>query len=388
VKGLATQANFDALVEDAYAAAFDESLWLAFLNRFAEALGGNNTALIVNGGPASGHSAVTCVRTDPDYLRLYNEHYCHVNPWMRLGAHHLESGVVGVGEMHISTGELIRTEFYNEWLRPQGLIHSIAALIGTAASGVVLCSTLRTAAAGPFTRKDIQFFQALLPHLRGALRTRERLHPLSSIVACAPGILDELPQACILVNRDSRPLFVNQAAQRFLSMTSAMRLTRAGLVAVRDRDTAALRTAVQSASGPRPSSREVAIYRQNGQPLLILVSPIPNACDSAAGGATAAVWISDPEDNLLSRTKRLGRIFGLTAAESSLAADMARGMTLVEIAESRRVSLHTVRNQLKNIFAKTGSRSQAHLVRLILTCPDIFHDEQLGDTRSASRSAR
>ena len=46
-------------------------------------------------------------------------------------------------------------------------------------------------------------------------------------------------------------------------------------------------------------------------------------------------------------------------------------MSLIEIADTRKISRHTVRNQLKSVFTKTGARSQADLVRLVLSCPDL-----------------
>jgi DNA-binding CsgD family transcriptional regulator len=87
--------------------------------------------------------------------------------------------------------------------------------------------------------------------------------------------------------------------------------------------------------------------------------------------AIAAVWISDPNDKPLSRSTRIQALFGLTNAEASLTCGIARGMSLTEIADTRKISRHTVRNQLKSVFTKTGARSQADLVRLVLSCPDL-----------------
>jgi hypothetical protein len=79
--------------------------------RFADALGGRNTALILHDVQSGRNSAVACVRTDPEHLRRYNEHYCEINPWMRKGSADLAAGMIGIGEMHCATEELIRTEF-------------------------------------------------------------------------------------------------------------------------------------------------------------------------------------------------------------------------------------------------------------------------------------
>ena len=61
--------------------------------------------------------------------------------------------------------------------------------------------------------------------------------------------------------------------------------------------------------------------------------------------------------------------YRLTAAEATLAAALADGHALRDIAEARRLSLNTLRVQLQAIFAKTGCHRQSELVRLVLRLP-------------------
>ncbi|MBM0273952.1 helix-turn-helix transcriptional regulator [Streptococcus suis] len=58
--------------------------------------------------------------------------------------------------------------------------------------------------------------------------------------------------------------------------------------------------------------------------------------------------------------------YGLTPAESELAVAIAQGISLRDHADSRDVSIHTVRAQLKSVFAKTETRRQSQLAALIL----------------------
>ena len=57
---------------------------------------------------------------------------------------------------------------------------------------------------------------------------------------------------------------------------------------------------------------------------------------------------------------------GLTRAEARLAATLAKGISLEEAAAALSISVHTVRSQLKAVFAKTGVTRQAELVALLL----------------------
>nr|QQZ50235.1 hypothetical protein JKL49_00325 [Phenylobacterium glaciei] len=57
--------------------------------------------------------------------------------------------------------------------------------------------------------------------------------------------------------------------------------------------------------------------------------------------------------------------FGLTAAETRLAARLKDGLSLKEAADDMAVSLNTVRNQLRAIFEKMGLNRQSELVRAL-----------------------
>ena len=57
---------------------------------------------------------------------------------------------------------------------------------------------------------------------------------------------------------------------------------------------------------------------------------------------------------------------GLTAAEARLTSAFVSGVPLEEYAQRRGVGLGTVRFQMKQVLAKTGTNRQADLVRRIL----------------------
>ncbi|MBV9078260.1 MAG: helix-turn-helix transcriptional regulator, partial [Methylobacteriaceae bacterium] len=59
--------------------------------------------------------------------------------------------------------------------------------------------------------------------------------------------------------------------------------------------------------------------------------------------------------------------FSLTGAEAAVALDLLSGEGLKASARRLGISLETARTHLRHIFAKTGARRQAELVRLILS---------------------
>jgi DNA-binding CsgD family transcriptional regulator len=68
----------------------------------------------------------------------------------------------------------------------------------------------------------------------------------------------------------------------------------------------------------------------------------------------------------------LGARFALTAAETRLAAHLAGDETLAEVSSALGIPLAAVRNQLRSLFAKTGTHRQGELVALFAHIPGIL----------------
>jgi DNA-binding CsgD family transcriptional regulator len=66
----------------------------------------------------------------------------------------------------------------------------------------------------------------------------------------------------------------------------------------------------------------------------------------------------------------LAEMLGLTPAEASVAAGIAAGRQLAEIAADRGIGVETVRSHSKMVFGKTQTRGQAGLAaRLAMLVP-------------------
>jgi DNA-binding CsgD family transcriptional regulator len=186
--------------------------------------------------------------------------------------------------------------------------------------------------------------------------------------------LDLLAVGVILLDWGGRPVFLNRRASALVTADDGLGMDRDGLHGATPETTAALRRLVAEAgctsSGhgtgaggaivlPRPSGR---------RPLAALITPIaPERCRATPGTAMAALIVSDPDDVAAPPTTALRRLWGLTAAEATLAREVVAGRNLKDAAAGLGVSVATVRSQLARIFAKTGTDRQAELVLLMAT---------------------
>ena len=95
---------------------------------------------------------------------------------------------------------------------------------------------------------------------------------------------------------------------------------------------------------------------------------VPIAYRSISGGRTpvAVGYVHGVFTASKERSEQLKHLFGLTGSEARLALAMSQGKTIVEAAAETNLTVETARNYSKRIYAKTGSRGHADLVRILL----------------------
>jgi DNA-binding CsgD family transcriptional regulator len=179
----------------------------------------------------------------------------------------------------------------------------------------------------------------------------------------------------VLCDQSGTPIIINGAAREILASKDGL-VVRGGRLAARRRlETAALENLIvgaASAIGESGSSGgTMSVSRASGsRPLSVLVSPMraPGAVPGF-GQIAAALFISDPESVILTNEDRLLHLYGLTPAESRLAAKLAQGRSLEEAAAMLNIKIQTARSYIKRILNKTGTKRQVELVRLLLLSP-------------------
>lgn len=79
-----------------------------------------------------------------------------------------------------------------------------------------------------------------------------------------------------------------------------------------------------------------------------------------------ALFIFESKLDYDSSSADVARIFGLTKTEARLTLAITNGMTATEYSAKHGVSINTTYSQIKEVLAKTGTRRQAELVKLVL----------------------
>jgi DNA-binding CsgD family transcriptional regulator/PAS domain-containing protein len=363
------------LVELIYSALDDTQQWTTFLERFAEESHGGLTSL--HGQDLSGdHGHIAwAANFDPTFQRSYVEHYASQNVYMTRNKQLLrEPGRVVAGEMICSESEVLRSEYFEDWLRPQDLFHVAGGVILREDSWTFNLSTLRSRRRGPYCQDELEMITNLIPHLQRALQVQRRLQEANTRATAIANTLDRVPVGAILIDHQGRVVVVNRSAQAILDRRDGLHLVRdrlcaadagtSGRLAMLIAESAKVALGKPAHPGgamrlPRPSLR---------RPLSALVSPL-NVSGSSTQRAAVIVFVTDPEAIVDSSPQLLQRLYGLTVSEGRLTGLLREGRSLADAANIAGITTHTARAQLKSIFRKTETSRQSELIALILRSP-------------------
>src|SRR5215472_6612967 len=181
-----------------YDAAMDPDAWPLMLNRLADLLSAQCSVIgLLNS--STNAAVMTAPRTDPEYLRSFTEYWAgHAFMW-KVGAK-LPLGTVVVREMIIPRDEFCRTDYYNEWCKPQGVETAIAANLLVDGPVSTVIAAYRPYAKGDFDATETRLFAEIIPHLQRALQLQLRLAGLDGLPEGSAEILNRLSQGIILVD--------------------------------------------------------------------------------------------------------------------------------------------------------------------------------------------
>ena len=360
------------LIRLIYEAAGDPHLWPSFLEKLAAAVRATCVALVVhdlNNGKAQ---VGADFGLDPAFNSSYTRHYSAINPWvvgnedLRTPGRVLESSEV------FPDRELVRTEFYNDFLKPQGLFFSLGGIVTRENSSSSYVTSLRPHSAGVYEEPESSLLRVLMPHLQCAMRLHQRISALETNLSALTDSIHLLPGGVVIVNSQARILVMNRSAETILAARNGLREGPAGLLASKATESKALQAAIATAVAARDGAINapvlIAISRDAFQrPLQVLIAPLPPQTAGSHRQSAAVLFITDPDDQCEPNFGLLRQLFGFTHTESRVAAALMQGKSVTEIASEFRVTLNTIRAHMKQVFAKTDTRRQGELIRLLLT---------------------
>ncbi|QHN05124.1 helix-turn-helix transcriptional regulator [Granulicella sp. WH15] len=363
-----------ALIETIYAAVQQPSLWPLALEGIAEAVQGEMTVLF---SQLPNDPLISYARTDESAINLYMDYYASVNVLGHRCDAIYPDGTVRYGDRAMSDNELEKTEFYNDFFKPHNVHYSFGLKVplGDLPSAYLSCQ--RPKSQGPFQEQQGKVYEMLLPHLQRALLLYVQLTQMHSSVLGLESALDAFEHAVFGLNREGKVILANRQAEALVLPGDPLCLTNGVLSSAQPEQNHRLQAlladvvAVGSHIGISSGTSMLLERRSGENPLRVTVTPFSSPLRGSSVHLAALIFVSDSNSQPQSRGETLRALYSLTPAEVRFADSLFQGLEIREIANRLGLTLGTARFHVKRVLAKTGTRRQTELMRLMLSLPHI-----------------
>lgn len=360
--------SVSAVVGSIYEAAYDQSRWQAAMQGLCDLFSGSRACI---------------VRTDSarnSAVGSYLDDEFEGQNWSLSGADALARGMssMPVGQAYcrsdvVDSDELDRSELWHGFFRPRQMDHSLNINLLRSDKALWAVDVSRATAQGPFSNSDRSLMQLIAPHVLRAGQIGDEFQRANLLGNLHSG----LPFGVLVVDGSHHFHHANEAAEAILARRDVPLAVTRGKLTVRGATSKLrLRELIASACGhdydglPGVGGTEIFPVEQDeftDSRLLLSIAPLsPTLSYGLASRRSAAILIHEVSRQPAgSIALSLPRLFKLSPAEARVAAALAGGKTLQDVAVEQSITVKTARSYLESVFRKTGTHRQGELVALL-----------------------
>nr|WP_315596931.1 helix-turn-helix transcriptional regulator [uncultured Cupriavidus sp.] len=289
-----------------------------------------------------------------------------------------------VGGWHIDQRNTVNVAAVNLAFRGDSfddvaLTSVMACLVDRSASHETYLALQRQASDENYSEDDARALDWAIPHLREAMVLRERTHAVATHGHVSADLLNRLPFGVIVFAQSGRPLLANTAGALWVSRLLPSPANEAA------GSTSGNANGHGNGNGWRLSRPFVDLMRSLCDPgtlqpaqAILAIGADGRAAQIVAVTLTPALYLSSEWEGqpvLVAIHENRGQpravpavlrdLYGLTPAENRLALLLTTGIGLPDACIQLGIKRETSRSQLKSIFTKTNTSTQAQLSHLL-----------------------
>ncbi|MEO3389499.1 hypothetical protein [Mesorhizobium sp. CAU 1741] len=346
--------------------------WEVICRKLTDALPGSMMSLINYDMPRGTINAAFQHGMAPHYLESYRAYYASINPWVDFWAGQ-PPGRIGLSERDSPSAAFRDSEFFNDWLAPQGNAEAGAGLRldVDAHNTVVVGWQYELARHADYDPLGAEILAELKPRLGYAVQGAALLRAGLEGGLRLGALIERIDGAAFLIDRERRISEANREAAAALEGAVLVGSSH-GVLSLRDPTAqrwleesvgrlvdglAVANNAITFGAAERimrASLTPAPEHADGGPPLLVRPRPLLLlVIATLIGGQTR-----------LDATA-LRYAFNLSQAEIRLCEALVNGRSLLEAAELLNLSEGTVRQRVKLVFNKTATHRQGELVALL-----------------------
>ncbi|MCY4477369.1 MAG: helix-turn-helix transcriptional regulator [Gammaproteobacteria bacterium] len=377
---------FERIVAALQEAALDDALWPAASGLIDMACGSKGNFLATGDGTSADDLRIffarVCFRgqrreqVEQDFLQTYHP----IDESMPRIRHLPDAKVTHVHELYTEEEKKISVA-YNEGRPATTSANSLnVRLDGPHGSRIVWALADPVDDRG-WSSERVSNFKRTLPHLRQYGRIRQTLADVHALGSTSVMLLENTRCAILQLDPGGRIVATNEIARTLLREGDGLQDKNGLLCATHREDNEALQKLLTRALprfGVQGESGSWNLRRANHPSRLLLhVHPVSGEqWDARHSRIASFVLVIDPTRQARIDPAQVALVFGLSETQGHVAAMLAQGHTIRDIAALMNLSEFTIRWHTKEIYRKLGIPGQAALVRMVLALPDVSSSQQ------------
>jgi DNA-binding CsgD family transcriptional regulator/PAS domain-containing protein len=359
------------LIGNIYDAALDPKLWTRALEHTCAFVGGSSALLHWRDVARESAAALHRFNDDPYYARLYFEKYWSMNPVFP-AATFVEPGIIYTPSEIVSQAELVKTRFYKEWMKPQGIVGCVATNLEKGATSSTVLTIRRNEELGIVDGGMRHRAALVVPHFQRAASIGRLFDQSRAAQAVLAETLENVEAGVFLVGPNGHIVFANAIGRVLLDEGTLLRERRSSLAAVVPEAHRMLRDIFVAAEGGDVSvGRRGVSIPLSASPharWFAHVLPLTSGDRQRTGAlysAVAAVFVRKTSPASPPPLETLAKQYKLTASEVRVLDAVMKVSGIRALADLLGLTQATVKTHLHNLFRKTGVARQSELVKLI-----------------------
>jgi DNA-binding CsgD family transcriptional regulator len=360
------------LIAEIYDAALDGSLWPDVLGKAGHFVGGPVAAIFAKSPTAlTGTVYYHSGGKVPFYRQLYFDKYIKLDP-MTTAQYFSDVGQPMSVTDIMPYQEFLETQFYKEWVQPQGMVDAVTAVLDKSVTSAALFGVFRYQSDGIVDDETRQRMRLIVPHIRRAVLVGRLIDLKTADAASLADTLDGLSAAMCVVDPAGRIVHANTACHVLLDAGDVVSTIGGRIVASDPKIDRALRELFAAAGSGDAAigTRGIALplRAQDGSNYAAHILPLTSGARRVAGmaySAAAALFICKVARETRSPPEIIARAYRLTPTELRVLLAIVEVGGVPETAVALGIAESTVKTHLGNLFVKTGSGRQADLVKIV-----------------------
>ena len=372
---------FDRILRSLHGAMLDDAHWPAASALIDELCGLKGNGLAVGGGAADAHRLYFAGiyrrgERRQDLERGYFDNFYARDERVPRLRQALAGQLIHVPDLYTEE-ELKTSPAYNEGARRLGSQNGLNVRFDGPDGLQIVWASSDPVAADGWQSSQLDLIEHLTPHLRQFVLVRQALAAADAVSTGLTGLLDNPRVGVIHLDRGGRVAAANDTARDILHRDDGLFERGGTLGAWLPADNARLRRLVGAAlpafgcGTPAGGSMNLR-SRSGGVRLRLHVSPVDVAqADFGARRVAALVLVVDPSSRSRIDPGPVAAALGLTPSEGRVAALLAEGKSVRDVAAETGYREGYVRWLLKQAYKKNDLSGQVALVRLVLAVDSL-----------------